>query len=168
MTKSQELVRTFPLNKTFEWIVFAILIGAAPLILHEQWITGPFVNALLVATFFRLGITQALILAAIPSATALAVGTLPIVLAPTIPCIILGNILFVSSLRVLQTKPLFGVLLGAIVKFIWLTISSQWILQFFLPEAILGRVATMLSWPQLATALIGGYFALGVLKLVKR
>ena len=168
MIKSQELARTFPLSKTFELALFAILIGTAPLILHEQWITGPIVNALLVITFFRLGTTQAIILTFLPSAAALAIGTLPMVLAPTIPCIILGNILFVSGIRIFQTKPIVGILFGAIIKCIWLIISAQWILQFFLSESILGRVTTMLSWPQLATALIGGYFALSVLKLVKR
>ncbi len=168
MIKTQELARPFPLSKTFEWILFFVLIGTAPLILHEQWITGPIVNALLIVALFQLGITQAIILAFIPSAAALAIGTLPIVLAPTIPCIILGNILFISGVHVFQRKPLLGVLVGAIVKFIWLTISTQWILQFFLSETILGRVTTMLSWQQLATALVGGYFAVSVLKLVKR
>ena len=168
MTKTQEIARTFPLSKTFEWALFAILIGGAPLLLHEQWITGPIVNAILVAVTLRLGFMQAMTLAVIPSAAALFVGTLPIILTPTIPVIILGNILLITGVQIIKTHPLLGITVGAVVKFVWLTIASQWILQFFLPEAILGKVTMMLSWPQLATALIGGYFALSVLKLMKR
>ena len=168
MTKTQEIARTFPLSKTFEWAIFAILISGIPLLLHEQWIVGPIVNAILVAVTLRIGFTQAMTLAVLPSAAALAAGTLPFVLAPTIPVIILGNVLLITGVRFFRSNPVFGVLLGAVIKFMWLIIASQWILQFFLPEAILGKVTMMLSWPQLATALIGGYFALSILKLIKR
>jgi hypothetical protein len=168
MTNTQEIAIPYSQSKIYEWTLYAILIGIAPLLLHQQWITGPIVNALLVATTLRIGAKQALLLAVIPSAAALAAGTLPMILAPTIPVIIIGNILLISGVQILKTKPFFGILTGAIVKFIWLTIASQWIVQFFLPEAILGKVTVMLSWPQLATALIGGFFVIGVINILKQ
>ncbi len=168
MTKTQELALSFPHRKAYKWAVLAILIGVAPLLLHEQWITGPLVNAILVAATLQLGAKQALTLALIPSSVALATGTLPIVLASTIPFIIMGNILLISGVQLLKTKPLLGVLIGATIKFIWLAISSTWILQFFIGENFLPKVATMLSWPQLATAIIGGIFALGILTFWKK
>ena len=168
MIKIQELALPYSRNKIYEWILYTILIGITPLILQEQWIAGPIVNALLIATALRIGAKQAFLLAIIPSATALAAGTLPFVLAPTIPVIIIGNILLISGIQILKTKPLFGVLLGAIVKFMWLTIAAQWILQFFLLESVLGKVATILSWPQLATAIIGGFFTIGLMHILKQ
>ena len=168
MTKIQESVLTFSRAKMYEWAIFAVFISSIPLVLHQQWITGPIVNAILVAATFRLGAGKALTLAILPSAAALAAGTLPFVLAPTLPVIILGNMLLIAGVHVLQTKPILGVILGAGVKFIWLTIASQWILQFFLPEKFLGNIATMLSWPQLATALLGGAIALGILHIWKK
>ncbi len=168
MINTQEIALPSSRNQIYEWALSAILIGFAPLLLHQQWITGPIVNALLVATTLRIGAKQALLLAIIPSAAALAAGTLPLVLAPTIPVIIVGNMLLISGVQIFKTNPILGILTGAIVKFIWLTIASQWILQFFLPEAVLGKVVTMLSWPQLATALIGGLFAIGVIHILKR
>lgn len=167
MTQIQEKVLSPVFGKTYEVAFLALLIGALPLLLHEQWITGPFVNAILVAATLRLGAPKALLLAIIPSAAALASGTLPMVLAPTIPCIIIGNMLLIAGVEILKTKPLLGVFLGAVVKFIWLSIAAQWILQFFLSESILGNVSVMLSWPQFATAIIGGCFALGILKVLK-
>ena len=168
MTNTQEIAIPYTRSQIYEWALYAILIGVAPLLLHQQWITGPIINALLVATTLRVGAKQALILAVIPSAAALAAGTLPMLLAPTIPVIIIGNMLLISGVQILKTKPFFGILTGAIVKFIWLTIASQWILQFFLPESLLSKVASMLSWPQLATALIGGFFVIGVITILKR
>ena len=168
MTYTQEIAIPYTRSQVYEWALYAILIGVAPLLLHQQWITGPIVNALLIATTLRIGIKQALILAIIPSAAALAAGTLPMILSPTIPVIIIGNMLLISGVHIFKTKPFFGILTGAIVKFIWLTIASQWILQFFLPESLLSKVASMLSWPQLATALLGGLLVLGVFTLWKK
>ena len=168
MIKIKELALTLPQTKAYEWAIFAICISSIPLILHQQWITGPIVNAILIAATLRLRANKALTLAVLPSAAALAAGTLPFVLAPTIPVIILGNMLLIAGVHILQTKPIQGVILGAVVKFIWLTIASQWILQFFLPGKFLGNVAAMLSWPQLATALLGGAIALGILHIWKK
>lgn len=168
MTNTQEITIPYSRNKIYEWALYAILIGVAPLILHEQWITGPIVNALLVATTLRIGAKQAFLLAIIPSSAALATGTLPIILSPTIPVIIIGNMLLISGIQRLKKTPFLGVLFGSVIKFIWLTIASQWILQFFLSESVLGKVSTMLSWPQLATAIIGGFFTIGLIHILKQ
>jgi hypothetical protein len=168
MTKTQEIVLPFPWSKTYEWAIFVVLIGIAPLFLHEQWIAGPMINALIVATTLRIGPKQALLLSIIPSVAALAAGILPFILVPTLPIIIIGNMLLVAGVQVLKTKPTLGVLLGASIKFIWLTIATEWIMKFFIPESILGNVTAMLSWPQFATALIGGFFVLGIMKLLKQ
>lgn len=168
MTKIKAITINSSREKIFLWISLALIAGITPLFLHEQWITGPLVNAILVAATLTLGPWEAIAIAFIPSGMALASGLLPVVLAPTIPVIIIGNILLISGVQLFKNKPLFGILTGAVAKFIWLTIASTWILQFFIPGNFIAKVGTMLSWPQLATAILGGLIALGIIKIWKK
>lgn len=152
-------------------ITFVVLLGiasAAPLI-RNQFITGPIVNATLLVATVLLGMRDGLLVGLIPSSIALAAGLLPPVLAPTIPFIILGNAILVVTFGYLRSKNYWlGLVSGSILKFAFLFGTSSIAINLLLNQKVATRVAVMMSWPQLVTALAGGLLAYGFLRGTKR
>ena len=72
---------------------FASLLAIAVILplFHQQWLTGPLVNAILFIAVVLLGSQNAIIMGLLPSTIALAAGLLPAVLAPMVPFIIISN-----------------------------------------------------------------------------
>jgi hypothetical protein len=161
---------TFTLTRT-NLITLIILLGvatAAPLI-GNQFITGTIVNASLLISVSMLGIGGGLLIAIVPSTIALATGLLPVVLAPMIPFIILGNALLVSAFAYLGNKNYWlGVVTGSLLKFIFLTGITTIVLDIIIHKSIASNLAYMLSWPQLVTALAGSFLAYGFLSLTHK
>lgn len=155
-------------TRTLVWLGLALAAGFVPAIIHTQWLTGPLVNSILILTAALVGPWAAIAVGVVPSGMALAAGLLPAALATTIPFIVIGNALFVAGFWTFRKNPLLGVGIGAAVKFIFLAASSQWILNLLLADPFAQKVAIMLSWPQLYTALIGGVIALGILKIARK
>ena len=91
-------------------IIFSPFFGA-------QAVTGSLVNAVLFLTTILLGVKSAVILAVFPSIIALAVGFLPITIAPFIPFIITGNVILVIVFDKLQSNYWRGVVLASFLKF---------------------------------------------------
>lgn len=163
---------------TRELLVFLGLAAPAlvlPFFVHWQWLTGPIVNAILVIALFLVGIRSALVLCLVPSMMALSGGLIPAVLAPIVPFIMLGNIIFViaidrSCAYIRNEKKAYwvGLFVGAFLKFIFLFFSVNVIAKLLIKQELVLKVAQMLSWPQLATALSGGMLAWLVLKSLKK
>ncbi|MDO8668444.1 MAG: ECF transporter S component [bacterium] len=157
---------------------FVALAGVAmflPFFIHLQWISGPIVNALLILILFLVGIRSALVVALVPSLMALAGGLLPAVLSPVVPFIMISNAIFVLSVdRIYDWSKdssrgyWIGVLVGAILKFLFLYISVSFIAKLLIKQELAVKVAQMMSWPQLATAVLGGMIAWVILKWLKR
>ena len=157
---------------------FIALAGTAtilPFFIHLQWVTGPIVNALFVLSLFILGIRAALLICLIPSLMALAGGLLPAVLAPVVPFIMIGNVLFVLTIDYFYSKIKneftgfwTGIVSGAALKFIFLYFSVSFISNLLIKQELAVKVAQMMSWPQFFTALTGGLIAWGLLKWLKR
>lgn len=146
-----------------------------PFFIHLQWLTGPLVNALLVIMLFLIGIRSALVLCLIPSLMALAGGLLPAVLAPVVPFIMISNVLYVLTIEWLYSMNKddvrgywYGIAVGSIIKFTFLYFSVTVISKLLLKQELAMKVAQMMSWPQLATALTGGMIAWVVLRWLKR
>jgi len=138
-------------------------------ILPAQLVSGPLVNAMLFIVCVILGRRSAVMIALAPSPIALLFGVLPLVLAPMIPFIMLGNIIMIYGFDYLRKKNYwYGVGLGAFLKFIFLFITSQMMIKYFLTGSIPAKIAVMMSWPQLLTALLGGVIAYGFLKAIKK
>ena len=170
-------------EKTFERVnvnaiaQFAGLASVAmflPYLIHVQWITGPIVNAVLIVTLLKFGFRNAIAIAVVPSLMALSGGLLPIVLAPVVPFIMIGNMILIScvdwSYNNFKDKVKgywFGVLLGASLKFLFLFFSVNIISGLLIQQELAVKVAQMMSWPQLYTALLGGVIAWGVWKRMK-
>jgi hypothetical protein len=157
---------------------FVALAGVAlflPFFIHLQWLTGPIVNAILILVLFLVGVRSALVVALVPSLMALAGGLLPAVLAPAVPFIMISNVIFVLSIdRAYDWSKnslrgyWLGVLIGAVLKFIFLYFSVSWIVKLLVKQELAVAVARMMSWPQLVTAVAGGVIAFVILKWLKR
>jgi len=152
-------------------IEFVLLLGiatAAPLF-HNQFITGPIVNATLLIAVALLGMRDAILIGLIPSSIALAVGLLSPVLAPMIPFIIVGNAILVITFGYLRQRNYWlGLVSGSILKFAFLFGTSSIVISLLLNQNLASSVAVMMSWPQLVTALAGGVIAYGVLRGLKK
>jgi len=165
---------------------FLSLAGVAtflPYVIHIQWITGPIINAILILTLFLVGVRSALVVCLIPSLMALAGGLLPAILAPVVPFIMIGNVILVLVIDYVVT-PLdakgrhwtprdaknywLGVVMGAGLKFAFLFASVNVIAKLLIKQELAVKVAQMMSWPQFATAVMGGMIAWVVLRWLKR
>ena len=159
-------------------IRFLVLAGIAtllPFYVHIQWLTGPIINAILILTLFLVGIRAALILCLIPSLVALGSGLLPAILAPVVPFIMLANALLVLTVdwfyrNLLSQKNGYwlGLVIGALLKFLFLFSSIVIISRVLIKQELANKVAQMMSWPQFATAVIGGILAYLFLKKMGR
>lgn len=146
---------------------FLVLLSAAifaPLA-HNQLLTGSIVNATLFIAAATLGLEGAIMIGILPSFFALLAGTLPAPLAPLIPFIILSNaILVITFIYLKKTNFWLKAIAAASLKFIFLSSVSFFIINLLFQGKIAAAAATMLSWPQLITALLGGALAYLVLK----
>jgi len=157
---------------------FFILAGVAtllPFYVHTQWLTGPIINAVLILTLFLVGIRAALILCLVPSMVALGSGLLPAILAPIVPFIMMGNALLVLAVDWFYNNLLdsnrgyfLGLFTGALIKFLFLYSSVIIISRLLIKQELALKVAQIMSWPQLATAVIGGVIAYLFLKKLKK
>lgn len=157
---------------------FIALAGVAmflPFFIHLQWISGPIINAILILILFLVGIRSAMVVALVPSLMALAGGLLPAILSPVVPFIMISNAIFVLSIdRIYDWSKnssrgyWIGVLTGAVLKFLFLYISVSFITKLLIKQELAVKVAQMMSWPQLATAILGGMIAWVILKWLKR
>jgi hypothetical protein len=132
---------------------------------HSQIITGFIVNATLFIAAATLGLEGAIMIGVLPSFFALLTGTLPLTLAPLIPFIILSNaVLVITFVSLKKTSYWFKMVVAASFKFIFLSAISLVVIKLLFSGKIVLAAATMLSWPQLLTALIGGALAYTVLQ----
>jgi len=153
----------------------AITATFLPFIIHIQWITGPLVNALLILILFIVGIRSALIMCVVPSLMALAGGLLPLALAPVIPFIMIGNMIFIlcidyfyRSSKKQLTGYWVGVFLGGALKFLFIWLNANLMIRLIMHNELGAAIAKLISWPQFATAIVGGAIAWGILKWLKR
>jgi hypothetical protein len=145
-----------------------IILIVIPALVHQQFITGTIVNAVILLTAVMVGPMEAIIIGLFPSLMALSYGLLPLALAPAIPYIMTANALFVYSFHLLRRYNLFGAAIAAaLIKFLFLYGSTHLLLTPLLQEAVYKKVLVMMSWPQLLTALMGGLLAVTILKLRK-
>ncbi len=159
MMKVGSITKDMLLSK--EVVSFATLTAAAVLfpLLGDQMITGPLVNATLFLGVMLIGVRGAVLIAMFPSIIALSTGLLPAIMAPMVPFIIMGNVLLVLVFDQLKKSPVKGILFSSFAKFVFLFASSSLVIDLLIKEAAATQVATMMSWPQFITALIGGFLA---------
>lgn len=144
-----------------------------------QMVTGSCVNAVLALTAFLLGGGSAAVVALLSPVFAYFLGIAPQIL--TVPAIMLGNLVYVLLLSRRFRALWQGVLLllaAAVAKFALLYAFVAGLLCSLAADALLARgllkgpmltaLPATFSWPQLATALMGGTVALCAAVLLKK
>ncbi|MCG0276718.1 MAG: ECF transporter S component [Thermosediminibacteraceae bacterium] len=129
-----------------------------------QLITGSLVNAMLLIAAGAVGVFSGITIGLLTPFIALLVGILKF--PPMVPFIMAGNALYVL-LYSLQKNPIIGVVLAAVAKYAWLSISVLYILKWFgiQPPPPIVQAFTL---PQLFTALLGGAIGVAVIFLLQR
>jgi len=154
---------------TLVFVGFLAIAIVAPLFLKTQFLSGPLVNAVLFIVTIMLGLRYGILVSLIPSGLALAIGLLPMVIAPMIPIIILGNMLMVISCNYLKTKNYWlMIVFSSIVKFVFIYVVFQIVFQNILDANLSNVISSMVGINQLYTALLGGALAFLFLKKYKK
>lgn len=159
-------------------IIFQAIGKALP---QSQFITGPVVNAVLIIACAVCGIMWGVLVGALTPLLAWVIGQLPTPFGPFIPFIMIGNALFVIGFGLIARRknkrfkigilPIAGVIVGAVIKFLFLKVSSSKFIDLFnlgIPKKIAANLAVMMSTPQLITALAGGAIALVLLTILAK
>jgi len=158
--------------KSITMTKFVALVGVAaitPAFFHEQWITGPIVNAVFILAVVFIGLQNTLLLILLPSTIALSVGLLPAILAPMIPFIMISNAVLVVAFDMLRKKNFWlGIGVAAFLKFLFLWSTSSIVISLLLKKDLAPKVAGLMSYPQFFTAILGGVIAYGLLKFLKK
>jgi len=152
---------------SIRWISRTAILLAIALVFQmggfPQFITGPLVNTVLYLATMIVGWQGGILIGIFTPVIAAMRGILPPPLAPLIPFIALGNSILVILFFWLKSKnKIFGIIIASVVKFLILVSAVRLLVQ--VPPA----VAQMMSFPQLITALAGGFIALLVMNIFKR
>ena len=146
-------------------VITAALTGAAAMapLFGQQLVTGTIVNAALFAAVMLAGFRAAAAVAVVPSLIALAAGTLPAAMAAMVPYIMASNIALAGIFAFLRR---FGYWVAASVavlaKFGILVLSAAVALTAITHGSVQLALASMMGWPQLITAILGGVVAYGI------
>lgn len=139
-----EITKTNSIALT-QFITLLLIVFLAPFI-GNQFITGTIVNATLILSFFLLGYKSAILLCFLPSAISFSLGFMP--LAIMLPFIMIGNVILVSAFKLIKNYWI-ALFSGGIVKALLLFLTAS----IFISNPL---VLSMMSWPQLLTAISGG------------
>jgi hypothetical protein len=146
-------------------VITAALTGAAAIapLFSQQLVTGTIVNAALFLAVMLAGFRAAAAVAVVPSMIALAAGTLPAAMAAMVPYIMVSNIALAGIFAFLRRFGYWGAASVAVLaKFAILTLSATIILSAITKGSIGLALASMMGWPQLITAILGGVVAYGI------
>ncbi|MHC1685218.1 MAG: ECF transporter S component [Clostridiaceae bacterium] len=153
-------------------IVFQFIGRNVPQI--NQFFVGPIVNTVLLITAFICGTKWGLLTGLLTPIMALLVGQLAAPMAPFIPFIAIGNMIYVLIFGLLtqdKIKRIIGIVIGSLAKFIFLYFSAVKLTGLFnlnIPPKVLSNLAVAMGIPQLLTALAGGIFALALVEILTR
>lgn len=141
----------------------------------NQFFVGPFVNTVLLIVTYICGTKWGLFTGLLTPIMAFLVGQLAAPMAPFIPFIAIGNMIYVlifGLLKQAKIKRIAGIILGSLAKFTFLYFSAVKLSGLFnlnIPPKVLSNLAVAMGIPQLITGLAGGVLALAIIEiLVKR
>ena len=161
----------FKKEEIFALVQFSSLMAVATIapFFLQQAIVGPAVNATLFISVVLLGSRNAMLIGILPSLVALSTGLLPPVLAPMIPFIMTGNVLLILVFSSLIKKNYWtGMITASFLKFVFLFGASSIVIDLLLNKDVAPKVAMIMSYPQLFTALSGGLIAFLFLRSIKK
>jgi len=147
-----------------------------------QFVTGSFVNFLLVSACVLVGLPAAAVVAAVSPIFAFMIIGIP-VFPILIPFMMAGNLALVATIRFVSGKAFTdltrrayariyaAVAAGAVLKFLVLWVGIVQIALTLIPGIKQPQIDAMtitFSWPQLVTALIGSSIAVSVMPNIKK
>ena len=157
--------------RVIAWFIGLMVVASVlPRFVHNQFITGPIINATLFLAAVNVGTGNAIMIGLVPSVVALSGGLLPLPLAPMVPFIMISNAVLILVFNQFK-KMHFGTaaILASLAKYIFLYGTSFIVLNMFTQKTLAVKAAaTMMAWPQLATALLGAVIAFGIIKVLNK
>lgn len=138
---------------------------------NNNFIVGPLVNMCLLVAAMTAGLGGGIAIAVLSPFTSLINNHAPLAAAllPFAPFIAVGNILFLVIFYLLYKKAKYaGVVLASIVKFAFLLAAIKVFLNVFEFSKFAEKLIALFSYPQLITALIGGFLAIPVIYGVRK
>ncbi|EQB87026.1 uncharacterized membrane protein YuzA (DUF378 family) [Clostridium punense] len=160
--QTQDLIKTSMLLAIA--IVIQVLGRNFPQI--NQFFVGPIINSILILTTILCGLKWGICTGALTPILAWLVGQLLPPMAPFIPFIVMGNIIYVilfASVSKIRYGSYLGILLGSFGKYLFLSLSASKLVTLLgvnIPAKVLAKLTIMMSTPQLITGLAGGILAL--------
>jgi len=166
-------VKTIAIQRqsVLKWAQLSVLISLSILapLLKTQSLTGSLVNATLFLATALLGTRQGILVGLLPSLISLSIGLLPMILFPMIPFIIISNIILVLIFDYLRKKNYWlGVVSASFIKFLFLFLTSSFVISLFVENQIAMKFSSMMGIPQFFTAITGGLIASIVLRAFKK
>jgi len=155
--------------RSIVWFVgLMTVVAVVPHYVHNQFITGPIVNAVLFIAVMTVGAGNAILIGLVPSVVALVSGLLPAPLAPMVPFIMISNAILILVFSYIRKINYWGGVIGAtLFKYVFLYLTSTIVVGLISNHNIgLKAAATMMAWPQIVTALAGGVIAFGIIKFI--
>jgi len=168
--ETKNIVKTSMLLATA--IVIQLLGRTFPQI--NQFLVGPVINTILILTTFICGLKWGVLTSLLTPILAWLVGQLAPPMAPFVPFIIIGNLVYVISFGIFSKYKYgnyLGIIIGSIFKYLFLSLSATKVIQFLginMPIKIFEKLAIMMSTPQLITALCGGIFAIILITILTK
>ncbi|WP_200791895.1 ECF transporter S component [Caloranaerobacter azorensis] len=129
---------------------------------------GPLVNMVLIMSGALVGTLSGIIVGCLTPLIAFFVGIMP--KFHLVPFIMIGNALLVVVFNYIRNRvskwgDYLGLVGAAFVKFIWLAFSVRYLIKLFIPK-VPEKLIIALSLPQLYTALVGGFLAVLIIKML--
>ncbi|MFY9174630.1 MAG: ECF transporter S component [Peptococcia bacterium] len=129
-----------------------------------QPVTGPAINGILFIASAVVGPISGILIGLLTPIVAFAVGIMPF--APAMVIIMLGNATLAIVYGLLAKRQILALVAAAVGKFLVMAAMVKYIFPLLFGIAIPAKVTTMLTLPQLYTALIGAVAAFIILKLI--
>jgi hypothetical protein len=140
----------------------------------NQVFVGPLINAIILLTVYYAGLKYGILIGALTPVMAFLVGQLAAPLAPFIPFISAGNIIYALVFGFLLQSlrgQVAGIIAGSFLKYIFLYFSATRLITLFavdIPPAVVSRLAVAMGSIQFITALVGGATALAAIRILRR
>jgi hypothetical protein len=153
-------------------IVFQLIGRTIPEI--NQFLVGPIINAVLMLSVYICGVKWGVLTAVLTPILAWVVGQLAAPMAPFIPFIIIGNIIYVILFGAIKEKRYgiyIGIILGSFAKFLFLSLSASYLVRLLkigIPIKVLDKLVLSMGVPQLITALTGGIIAMVLIQILSK
>ncbi len=150
----------------------------------SPYITGPIVNLILLVAFSFVDLKSSIALCVLAPVTSYLITQSPLITATNfaaLPVIMIGNIIYVISVYIFSKeniftsenlKLIFGLFFGCILKWVFMFLSSEWVLKTIFSKNLTGmlakKIGVMFGSLQLIAGLIGAVLFFVIYKILKK